>query len=427
MNTYKAALRVIWANRGAILGYLIGCSVMMIAMCVGVVSMMTRGDVGSDTFAPSTASVAIVDRDTASNHAFKHGIERALASKAEFRDVADTTRDMQDAVATDQAELIVIIPQHYARDFADAVSQGGDVPQVETVTSYSSGSASMASIEIQGFLGSVRTALAVGLEKNVTDAIDHVVERQTDAPRVRVTNTGSHTTIDGATVTVSAFTMMMGTMVYPMLAVMILAAGLVVSRFNESLVRARLGASPQSSVCVNGQVMLSCVVVAVVAWLYFAALSLGFVAVMRGGLEALGLEPVALALVAALAFALVSLALGFMVGQFGLSPNATNGIASAVSLALVFLSGAWISPSLMPDAMVAFAKFTPGWWYVDAVYQSFGGRDTADIAMPDWNGWCTSMAVVLLFAAAFACVGLAVGRVRQSRSIVAGPNLTPVR
>ena len=154
MNTCKAALRVIWANRGAILGYLLGCSVMMIAMCVGIINTMTSNQVGSDTFTPSTASVGIIDRDAASGHTFKRGIERAVTGSAEFVDIDDTTRDMQDAVATDRAKLIVIIPQHYARDFADAVASGSEVPQVETVTSYSSGSAAMAGIEIQGFLGS---------------------------------------------------------------------------------------------------------------------------------------------------------------------------------------------------------------------------------------------------------------------------------
>ena len=414
MNTYRAALHVIWANRGVILGYLLGCSVMMIAMCIGVVNMMTNTDAGSSTFTPSTTSVAIVDRDAASGHIFKRGIEQTLDGKAVFRDIDDTARDMQDAVATDQVELVVIIPQHYSRDFANAVASGDDVPQIETVASYSAGSAAMANIEIQGFIGSVETALASGLAGDITDAVDHVIERQTDAPRVRVADTGSQTT-------------MMGTMVYPMLAVMILAAGLVVSRFNEVSVRARLGASPQPSVRVNGQVMVACMAVALMVWLYFVVLSLGFTAAMRGGLEALGARGAALALVAAFLFTVMSLAFGFMVGQFGLSSNATNGVANVASLALIFLSGAWVSPSLMPDAMVTIAKFTPGWWYVDAIYRSFGGRDSTDIGKPDWNGWCVSMVVVLLFAIVFVCMGLAVSRVRQTRSIVAGPVLTSVQ
>ena len=362
MNTCKAALRVIWANRGAILGYLLGCSVMMIAMCVGIINTMTSNQVGSDTFTPSTASVGIIDRDAASGHTFKRGIERAVTGSAEVVDIDDTTRDMQDAVATDRAKLIVIIPQHYARDFADAVASGSEVPQVETVTSYSSGSAAMAGIEIQGFLGSVETALASGAADDVAEAIDYVVERQADAPRVRVADTGDSAAEDGSAVTVAAFTMMMGIMVYSVLSVMILATGFVVSRFNEVLVRARLSAAPQSSVRVNGQIMLACAVWALIVWVYFAALSLGFTAVMRGGLQALGVQGAGAALGAAFAFTVMTLAFGFMVGQFGLPATAINGIANVVGLALLFLSGAMISPSLMPDAMVTLAKFTPGWW-----------------------------------------------------------------
>lgn len=429
MNTCKAALCVIRSNRNVILAYLLGSGVMMVAMCIGVVNLLTSDDAASGTFEPAKASVAIVDRDAASGHAFKHGIERALSDKAEFLDVNDNVRDMQDAVATDQTDLIVIIPRHYARDFADAVHSGRTVPHVRTVTSYSSGSASIAGIEVQGFIGSVRAALATGLADDAADAIDRVVERQTaDLPRTRVVSLtqGSGDAEDDSTVTISAFTMMMGTMLYPMMVVMTLAAGLVVSRFNELGVRARLGASPQSPARVDGQVLFACGAVAVLAWLYCTALSLGVAAAVGGSAGALYGRGVALALIASLALTVMSLTFGFMVGQFALPSSATNGIANVASLCFVFLSGAWISPSLMPDAMVTLSRFTPGWWYVDAVYRSFGGREGADLQSPDWKGWCMSVGMVLLFAAVFAAIGLAAGRVSRSRSVPAGPALTQV-
>ena len=51
---------------------------------------------------------------------------------------------------------------------------------------------------------------------------------------------------------------------------------------------------------------------------------------------------------------------------------------------------------------------------MQAVYQSFGGRDINAVNPPDWSGWGASMAILLLFAAAFVCIGLAVGRIRQN-------------
>ncbi|OZG60235.1 ABC-2 family transporter protein [Bifidobacterium lemurum] len=428
MRTCKTAFLVIWSHKaGIFLGYMFACSLLMIMLSVGVVVTSDDGNGRSDAFQQVTVGVAVIDRDSDSQHAFKQGIERALADNATFHEVSDTTRDMQDALAADQIKLLVIIPQDYTERFVQAAREGSAMPSVDTVTGSSSGTTAMAGIQVNGFLDAVRLALASDMDVTIDEAIDLVVEQQADLPQVTVRTAGDGSTSGRSTaVSITAFIVVAGSMVYPMMMVMTLAVGLVVSRFNEPLVRSRLAAPPQSSASIGGGVMVASLVVAAVVWAYHAALLLVIGAVMPGGLGALDPSRIALSLAAMLALCLTALAFGFMVGQFSLSWNATSGVANVVSMVAAFLSGAWVPSSMMPDIVIALAKFTPGWWYVESIYQSFGGRDAAIAGAPDFSGWCASVGVLLLFALAFASIGLTVGRVRQLNPTAAGPALTQV-
>lgn len=429
MRTCKTAFLVIWSHKTVFfLGYLFACSLMMIVLSVGVVhGVLNDGNERAITFHQSTVGVAVIDRDTDSQHAFKQGLERALADNATFHDVRDTTRDMQDAVATDQIKLLVIIPRGYTERFVQAAREGSAMPSVDTVTGSGSGAAAMAGIQVNGFLDAVRIALASDEDATIDEAIERVAEQRADLPQVAVRAAGGDGTSERHTaVSITAFIVVAGSMVYSMMIVMTLSVGLVVSRFNETLVRSRLAAAPQSSVGIGGGVMAASLIVAVVVWAYHVALLLIVGAVMPGGLGALAPSRIALSLTAMLVLCLTALAFGFMVGQFSLSWNATSGVANVASMVAAFLSGAWVPSSMMPDAVIALAKFTPGWWYTESIYQSFGGRDAVIAGAPDLGGWCASVGVLLLFALAFVSIGLTVGRLRQLNPTAAGPALTQV-
>lgn len=430
MRTCKAALRVIRGHLGAILGYLLGTSALMVVLSVGVVSMLASGS-DSMSFSPDKATVAVVDRDTESGHAFGRGLRKALEDKSELIEVRDDLRTMQDAVATDAVKLMVVVPEGYAADLAQAAQTGGDLPQLETVTSYSSGSAALARVQVDGFVSAVRSALAVeasagatdisgsDLRSALSDAIATATENQRDVPEVRVVATKSAQTQDQSAIAATAFGTVVSSMIYPMMAALTLAVGLVVTRFTTGRIRSRLAASPATSAGTGLAIMGASGTVGLMAWVYYSLLALVMLALTPGGTALLNSPGVALALVAALALTVMALAFGFMVGQFGVSANALSGISNVVSLALVFLSSAWVPASMMAGPMVALCRFTPGWWFVQAVYDSFGGRDSIVVGSPNLTSWGTSVGILLLFAAAFISLGLAVGRVRTSQRFMA--------
>jgi hypothetical protein len=69
---------------------------------------------------------------------------------------------------------------------------------------------------------------------------------------------------------------------------------------------------------------------------------------------------------------------------------------------------------MMPATLIAVGKMLPGWWYADAIDRALGTGaylgEAANVA-----GWASSTALMLLFAFALLCIGLAVGAVRRRR------------
>ena len=120
-------------------------------------------------------------------------------------------------------------------------------------------------------------------------------------------------------------------------------------------------------------------------------------------------------LIGTFVFSLTVSALGFLIGQCRVSTAAMNGIVNTVTLASAFLSGAWLPQWLMPSSLQAFARLLPGWWYVNGVYDAFGGQGSAMTGTPDMSRWAVSTGLMALFALAFIVAGMAVSRFAARR------------
>ena len=341
MNTFKAALRVIWRHRAYLLVYLFGLSLMMIVLMSGSVAGAQQDAASAGVYESDRATVAVVDRD-GGEAGIAQGLREGLSAGCDLIALDDTERALQDAVATNYVDLIVIVPEGYAARFAEAVRTGGDVPAVRTVTSYTSGVGAMA-----------------------------------------------------------------------IMASMTVTVALVAGVFNAGRVRRRLAASAEHPSRRGMGVFLACLLLGVIASAYYLALS-ALLMLPLGTDASIAPESFALCAVTVLMYALMAVALGFALGQCGVSEEAANGFANVFSLVVAFTGGAWFPASLMPDAMLVLGHLLPGWWYGDALGAALGlGKHAA--SGPDAGAWASSTGLVLMYAAAFTCVGLAVGAIRARR------------
>ena len=79
--------------------------------------------------------------------------------------------------------------------------------------------------------------------------------------------------------------------------------------------------------------------------------------------------------------------------------------------------------TMMPEPMIMIGKLLPGWWLCVSIDNVFG-LGTAAATGVDYGSWASSVGLVALFAVAFICLGLALGRIRRTRPSLASPTTT---
>ncbi|WP_238549704.1 ABC transporter permease [Bifidobacterium callitrichos] len=137
--------------------------------------------------------MAVIDRDS-NRGGVADSMRAYLAVDNELTDLDDDPETLQQAVASNWVDLIVIIPDGYADRLVASAASEGKAPAVETVTSYTSGAGSMASMDVSGFLSLTRTALIGG---NVTVDPAELAARfggmvsQQGAPSIGTPSTGA--------------------------------------------------------------------------------------------------------------------------------------------------------------------------------------------------------------------------------------------
>ena len=410
MNTCKATLRVLFSHRAYLLIYLVFVGIMMLSISWSMLS--GTSDSAAAAFEPAKMRVAVIDRDS-DRGGIASSMRTYLSDSSELVNVDDASETLQQAVASNWVDLIVIIPDGFADDFIDAAATGENPPSVDTVTSYTSGAGSMARMNVIGFLSLTRTALIgshttvdsaalaamAGIDIGDTagdssedgmggfgefsnqDMLDMLPAGQIEKPsvgdlfeaskaaaasasdmdanhKVAVIDTASADAESASDMAASGFGNTMKTALHPLFLAMTVCGSMILGTFTTGEVRRRLTASPQR-------------------------------------MSSMGLQRL--------------LTLG--------------GFALVVCVLIMFTSGVALPVDMMPGAMVTIAKFLPGWWYCRAIDNALGFGTAAENGV-SIAGWIGSLGLVALFGVAFICIGLAAGRFRRSRPALAAPATT---
>ena len=439
MNTCKATLRVLAAHRLYVIIYLVFIGIMMFAISWSALTSNT--DVG-DSYEPGKPVVAVVDRDRGRGD-IASAMRDYLRADNEIITVEDDPEALQQAVASNYADLIVIVPHGYADAFIASTGHG-EPPDVETVTSYTSGAGSMASMSVNGFLSLTRTTLigesadaAAGVTEDATPMAVPTVEQLAEAaksvadvaddPSVNPGIAVDHAdraakNTSSINLAVMGFGTTMKTALYPLLLAMVVCTALVTGVFNSGETKRRLDASPQRSSSLGMQRMITMGAFSLVVAVGY--LLIAFALMFAAGHDPFLLPPAGVAMVICTTgvYALMTVACGFLLGECGVSETMANGIANVFGLLTLFTSGTTFPPSMMPSVMIMVGKFLPGWWYCQAMDYALGiGTATAGVSVGDW---VSCLGLVALFGVAFICLGLGVGRLRRSRPATGGSAIT---
>lgn len=321
MQVCKTALKVFFRHPIYLVIYVLWLG------CMGLFMGMSLAYSGQGTFTEERPNVAVIDRD---GSALSQGVADFIGEHSQLVTVADNERSLQDATAQNQAAYIVIIPQGFGDDFANAVGSATDTPVLDTVVSYESYAGPMMDNLVNEYLATVRTYLVAGAGASQADIAQRAAADLADSVGVTVQQTSASAMVSHQYSTYMNFS------VYPAMLAIIICVAVVMGVFGRDEVRRRDFASAASSLSMNLQIALACAVIAVIVWIWISAL--GLIA-FGGSLEGVAPGVIVAGIADLFAFCLVALALGFLIGQLTGSELVMNAAGNILGLILSFLGG----------------------------------------------------------------------------------------
>lgn len=389
-HTFSCALRILWAHRIYLLIYLVVMSLMGVFVASQSIPPSTDGSMPE-----APAAVAVIDRD---GSAVSRGLAVYLGREAELVEVADTQRALQDAVAQESVDCLLVVPPGYGDALVEAARTGVEAPSLESSLSTSGAAGLLAQIQAQGWLqavyGFVDTLGATPEE--AVELADQTTEAGAEASVAPVSE-GTRTLQQRL-----ALRVYLAFSEYPIFAAATVCIAVLMRALNQRDVRERILVAPTRGFARSLQVFAACMLVSLVCWLWIGGLGL----VLFGGeLPRTDPEQVGVALLALLAYALFAGGVGFLLGQLGIGEEAANAIANIGGMVLSFLGGAWVGLDMMPPAVLDVARFTPSYWTVTAIDGSIVELDSLGAALG-------AVGIVALFALAVVAAAVAVGRAK---------------
>lgn len=387
MPTFKTYMRILLAHRIYII-YLVIISITGIAIGLSMASG------SSQHFTATSSRVAIIDYDDSK---LSRALSAHVAKDNTLVPLAGDKKSVQDALAQDAVSYLLVIPKGWGHDLMVAAGDKDTTPALEASVSYRSGEGFLVDQEVKSYVqGLYGSASLGGSQGDVVRTTDESWDKS-----IGVSTIGQRATpLPSSLLSAALFSS------YPIFASVTVCIALLMKALNARALHGRRVASPQSPRERNVALVAACVCLALIAWAWNFGLQVTLLGrdVIARSPEQLGIVGLAL-----LAYSLVSASVGFLVGQLGVSENAANAVANIFGMMLSALGGAWADLSLLPDALVAVAHFTPFYWAYRAIEGASAMRVVSTSSVLPLVG---CVGVCTLFGIAILLVGIALGRAR---------------
>lgn len=402
MSTFKMFLKIIKGHKFYFLIYLILLGILGLA--VGGFSNAFNTDAGEVPYQPLNTRIAIINRDGSS---LSQSVAAYLSRDATVVPLEDTERAIQDAVATNRAEYILVIPQGWGEGVMDAARSGAQVPNLQTYASFATASGSVMDIKVRSYV-QILYAFAAG-DTSQNTLTQSFVARRAEIAAAEKTE-GFVIPQDAAPVS-GSLSAYFKFSIYPLFASTAIMIATVLNRMNRKEIQERLLATPETSRRRNLGIFWGCLIVGGAAWLYISLLGVVF---YGRSLLVHNVEALLWCLFALLIFSFFAVSFGFFIGQLKVSENVSNAIGNVMGLALSALGGGWVSAELFPDTLQRLAHFIPSYWMSDVV-----SRVSATPLLTSEIRGVLGMDffIMLLFGAAFFFAAMVVGRNRAKEEL----------
>lgn len=195
-------------------------------------------------------------------------------------------------------------------------------------------------------------------------------------------------------------------MAYTIPAIMICVLSRILLSFNSKDVGSRISCAPVSAIKKNISIIGASIVFCVALWLLMTLIS-----IVLSGFPTIGGKEL-LIFLNSFIFTLVSAAIAIFASELCRSnADVIDIIGNVFSLGMAFLGGAFVSQSLLSDAVLTVAKFLPTFWYVKATNILSGAAGE----VLNYGEVFTCFGIELLFALALFAGSIAVTKLKKNR------------
>lgn len=400
MSIFKNVLRITSRHPVYLVVYVVALSMMGLFAGLASAGPGSNADEAGNSalYQAFDRPVAVIDRDGSE---VSRALRGYLDDSYELADVVDEPFALQDALAQGDAAAVLIVPKGYGERLVVAARAGESLPELDIASGFSPQAGALLSQSAGRWASMVAAAAALERDASVSQVIDKVRGVQDERAQVEVERADGGTSVDG----LMTFFKFSG---YSIASSIVVCAGVSLVALGEEEVRRRGACAPIALWRQAMQQIAGCSVVSVGVWAWTCAL--GLVA-FGDAIGQVGAARFAIAAAALLAFALVPLAIAFLLTRLRLGETGLNACGNIAGMVMSFLGGAWVPLSLVGESVRAAARFSPAFWTNEAVSTALGGSGALDAA---GLGACAAdIGVVLLFAVAISAVGLAVGKALQ--------------
>ena len=396
MNIAKRALTIALRHPIYLVIYIGFLSVMGVVLMGevdgGVQASETAGTEGA------RARIAWIDRD---DSAVSRGVEKALARTDELVLCEDEKAALQDALASDHVDAVLIAPAGFGDDLIDSARSGRELPALEVATGSDMQATALASQRASRLASLVASQAAIDPRADVEQILANVRDLADLDANVEVIEATQEDTAASRLAFYLTFSS------YTVTSSVVVIAGVVLAAMSKPEMRHRQLASAVSSWRSGIESIAGCaaLTLGVCAWVAAVGIATSGAAASFAQLA----PQICLALISFLAFSLVPLSLAYALTQCGLREEALNAIANLGGMVMSFLGGAWVPLSLMEPGVQAAARLSPTFWMHDAVTRSL----EAPSMTPQLIGAVgIDLGIIALFAAAITSAGLVASRLR---------------
>ncbi len=332
MTVFNAFLKVIRKNIVMIIIYT--------AIVIGFAALTMQTDNSNGRFVSEKPSIVVINNDSSSK--VSDNFEKYLKENCEIVEISGEEA-IADALFYREICCVVTIPKNFGKDVLDGKSPSPVIKS--TGESY----AAFTGILISRYL-CIQNVYADNIldENELIKAVNKAVEEKAEVEMA--------TALDTSALTKASI--YFDFVPYSLMSCILFIICLVLSSFNNLMIRKRTIVSSKNYKRYNFDIFMSCLTYVLVVWFFFSVL--GYLMIgdilltVRGAMYILNM----------FVFSVATLALAYFLSTFLLPKNAISGIVNVIALGSSFLCGVFVPAEFLGEWVKGISHIFPTYWYI---------------------------------------------------------------